>query len=124
MKMRLQQQLGNLQVTTQFFSKSVKPLFSRVYIKVKRRRKAEDEYEPPGEDEYDLSDPFIDDSELDEEEEEESEEDDDYVPDNDKDADREFNNEEEWQEAAEDAPEVLQLLAEARDFLRDKKMQK
>lgn len=108
----------------------MKPLFTRVRSAKRRRKANEDEYEPPGENGYDLSDPFIDDSEPDEEEESEEKEDEDYVPENNKDDDdgdgddEQLNNEEEWQEAADDPPEVLQLLKEARDFLRNKAMQK
>lgn len=96
------------------------PCLVKVCYSAKRRRKADDgEYEPPGEDEYDLSDPFIDDSEKGEEEEEESTDDDDYVPENNAD----LLNEDEWQESPGDAPEVLELLKEARDYLRNKKME-
>lgn len=91
----------------------------------KRRRRDDDEYESPGENEYDLSDPFIDNSgEIEEEEEDkENSQDEDYIPE-DNDIDPELLNETQWRAAADDAPEVLQLLKEARDYLRNKKMQK
>lgn len=87
----------------------------------KRRRPAdEDEYESEGENEYDLNDSFISDSD---EEEEWGEEDEEYKPDENE-IDPELLKEEAWKAKADDAPEVLELLKEARDYLRNKKLQK
>lgn len=80
---------------------------------------AEDESE--GDNEYDLDDSFIDDSE---EEGLEEEEDEDYVPERDEVPDPALLDEDQWKPSNDDAPEVLELLKEARDYLRNKKMQK
>lgn len=86
----------------------------------KRRRTSDADYESEGDREYDLEDSWIDDSA---EEEGNDEEDEDYVPDNNE-VDPELLKEEEWKATADDAPEVLELLKEARDYLRNKKLHK
>lgn len=40
------------------------------------------------------------------------------------DNDPELLNEDEWKASTEDTPEVLELLKEARDYLRNKKLHK
>lgn len=87
----------------------------------KRRRPSEADYESGGENEYDLSDPFIDDSEEDEENIED-EKDEDYVPDVDDEIDQDLLKDDQWKASADDAPEVLELLKDARDYLRNKKL--
>lgn len=89
---------------------------------MKRRRPSDEDYESEGDKDYDLEDSFIDDVE-DEEEANEEEEDEDYVPDNNE-VDPELLKEDQWKPSADDAPEVLELLKEARDYLRNKKLHK
>ncbi len=85
----------------------------------KRRRTSDADYESEGDKEYDLEDSFIDDDEDDIGEEEEDE---DYVPDKSELLDPELLKEDQWKATADDAPEVLELLKEARDYLRNKKL--
>lgn len=87
----------------------------------KTRRPSEADYESGGENEYDLGDPFIDDSEADEENIED-EKDEDYVPDVDDEIDQDLLKDDQWKASADDAPEVLELLKDARDYLRNKKL--
>lgn len=88
----------------------------------KKRAAKEDEYESEGENKYDLEDSFIDNTDEEEEDDEvgEEEEDEDYVPE----VDPELLNEDQWKGNPDDAPEVLELLKEARDYLRNKKLHK
>lgn len=66
--------------------------------------------------EYDLEDSFIDDSC-----EEGDSEDEDYKP-NQNEISRDLLDENEWKASPDDSPEVLELLKEARDYLRNKKL--
>lgn len=93
------------------------------FLIAKRRRVAKaDEEESNGSNEYDLEDSFIDNSES-EEESDADDLDEDYQPEPEK-IDQKLLKEEEWKEKQDDAPEVLELLKEARDYLRNKKLQK
>lgn len=85
----------------------------------KRRRKSNQEDESDNDNYYDLDDSFIDDAE-DEESYEESE-DEDYVPDS-TEMNQELLKEEAWKATADDTPEVLELLEEAKNYLRNKKL--
>jgi len=95
--------------------------FFTCFIIAKRPRRSDSDYESEGDKDYDLEDSFIDDTE---EENEEEEEDEDYVPDVNDQVDPELLKEDQWEASPEDAPEVLELLKEARDYLRNKKLQK
>lgn len=85
----------------------------------KKRRPSEADYESGGDKDYDLSDPFIDDSEEDSIEDEDDE---DYVPDVNDEVDPDLLKDDQWKASAGDAPEVLELLKDARDYLRNKKL--
>jgi hypothetical protein len=97
--------------------------FLTCFITAKRPRPTDSDYESEGDKDYDLEDSFIDDTE-DEEENAEEEEDEDYVPDVNDQVDPELLKEDQWEASPEDAPEVLELLKEARDYLRNKNLQK
>lgn len=97
--------------------------FLTYFIIAKKPRRTDSDYESEGDKDYDLEDSFIDDTE-DEEENAEEEEDEDYVPDVNDQVDPELLKEDQWEASPEDAPEVLELLKEARDYLRNKKLQK
>lgn len=104
-----------------FWYKDNKNLTKFKFAKGKRRRTSDPDYESDGDNDYDLEDSFIDDEE--ETEEENEEEDEDYVPEN-KEVDAELLKEEQWKPTSDDSPEVLELLQEARDYLRNKKLHK
>ena len=92
-------------------------------MKRKRPTKDDDEYESEGDNDYDLDDPFLDDS--DDEDVGEEEEDENYEPNHeDLTVDPELMKEEHWNAKPDDTPEVLDLLKEARDYLRNKKLHK
>jgi hypothetical protein len=99
--------------------------FLTCFVTAKRPRPTDSDYESEGDKDYDLEDSFIDDTE-DEEENAEEEEDEDYVglPDVNDQVDPELLKEDQWEASPEDAPEVLELLKEARDYLRNKNLQK
>jgi len=86
----------------------------------KRRRKSNEEDESDGENDYDLDDPFIDDEE-DEEEDDQDNEDEDYIPDS-SEINQELLKEEKWKPANGDPQEVLELLEEAKNYLRNKRL--
>jgi len=85
----------------------------------KRRRKSDKEDES-GEDDYDLEDSFINDEEN-RVDEESDVEDEDYVPDS-TEINRELLKEAEWKPTEDDTPEVLELLEDAKNYLRNKKL--
>ena len=86
----------------------------------RRRRKSNQEDESDNDNDYDLDDSFIDDDE-DEEDDESEADDEDYVPDS-TEMSKELSKEEAWKPAVDDAPEVLELLEEAKNYLRNKKL--